>query len=116
MAPCRCSNCDPIGAIELICDLKTTNQANFHGLLDRATVGTELPTTSFLTQLPIVKSKPKEKTGRPLLCPDTDRIRISLPMITLANSLISDFDSLFYQHHNHKSELIPSNLFDENHA
>lgn len=113
---CRCSNCDPLGAIELIHGLKTTNKNDFHALLSRPTSRGQLPETSFLNQVPILKSRPKERQNRPSVCLQSNPIRVSAPMIKLASSLINGFEKLFYRYHLHESDLIPSDLFTPEHA
>lgn len=113
---CRCSNCDPIGALELIRKLKSTGRKDIQDMINEPTIGTTLPNSSFLVQLPIQTAKRKDRTNRPLICLETDPIRDSGPLIELAGSLIEGFDTLFHEQHHHSSMLIPFDLFTYEHA
>lgn len=113
---CRCSNCDPVGAIQLIGKLKRTSRSGIQELINEPTIESTLSERSFLEQLPIQTAKRKDKTNRPLICVKTDSIRDSLPLIDLKGSLIEGFEVIFHEQHHRSSMLIPSDLFNDEHA
>lgn len=51
-----------------------------------------------------------------MICSQTDPIRSSGAMINLSRFLMNGFEGLFYRYHRRHSELIPSDLFTDDHA
>lgn len=109
MPPCRCSGCDPIGAIQIITKFPFTRNANFDELMSSPTMDPSL----FSCLHPCVRPEETDsgKVEKILVCKENDPIRTQEPMIELAAELLGSFEGLFLQTYPGESELIPSDLF-----
>lgn len=116
MKPCRCSVCDPLGAIQLINALKTTDRKSFQTLLNQPTVPMSIPETSFLNPRKIVPLRPKDSLRRPIPCVTSDPIRASLPMIDLTKELLKSFQVVFNTYYPDGSNININRLFSHDHA
>lgn len=109
MPMCRCSGCDPVGAIQLITKLPLTRKSEFDELMAAPTIEPSV----FSNLHPVLK--PQEPILRAVekivICKENDPIRTQEPMIEIAADLLGSFEDLFLQTYPAGSELIPSDLF-----
>lgn len=113
MRQCRCSNCDPQGAARILRLLARTASSDFDNLLNAHP--TDLEDVALL-QFPKTSVKRKFSSNLPLVCKSQDPIRVSVPMVDLAVSLIGNFERLFAITYPKDCDIEASSIFDQEEA
>lgn len=113
MTVCQCSNCDPQSAARLILLLPTTNVFELNDLMSSRPSGAE---DLSLLNLPNHITKRKMTSIIPLVCKANDPIRVHVPMIDLAVSIIGHFEQLFHEIYPIDPQMKPETLFDREDA
>lgn len=113
MATCRCSNCDPHGAARIIRLLPHTKLQDLDELISSRSDGSE---DVSLLHIPKSGTKRKMTCLIPLVCKANDPIRMNVPMIDLAVSIMSHFEILFNQTYPVDAQMSQQTLFNREDA
>lgn len=113
MRPCHCSNCNPQDAARVIRLLPHTKSSNLNELLQSSSIENE-----DISIFNIDKQVKKRKftSTIPIACPKDDPIRINIPLIDLAVSLVEGFNRLFAQTYPEHAHILPGSLFNREDA
>lgn len=111
MPICRCSECDPEGAEQLLAQLASTCASDFDSLIEAPTIDPKLFESSFKrTQ---IQSSVDIITSKLPICSRNDKIRSEETFNVLCSSLTDAFDTLFKITYPEGSELKANNLLTQ---
>ncbi|EGG12340.1 uncharacterized protein MELLADRAFT_101845 [Melampsora larici-populina 98AG31] len=113
MPACRCSNCDPQGAAQIIRLLPQTKSADLNALL--SSFPSE-PEDESLLNIPRSSRKRKFSSNIPLVCKWNDPIRLDVSIIDLTVSILGNYEILFKKTYPTDPPYLPETLFNREHA
>ncbi|EGG02848.1 uncharacterized protein MELLADRAFT_109831 [Melampsora larici-populina 98AG31] len=113
MAACRCSNCDPQGAAQLIRLLPQTKLSDLKSLMSSFP---SQPEDESLLNIPRKSRKRKLSSNIPLACKSDDPIQMNIPMIDLTVSIIGNYELLFKKTYPTDPPYLPETLFSREDA